>query len=105
MAGSPVAMLPGQAREVRITLDEPGTRMHGFSGCNRLLGQYARSGDRLAFSALGGTRLACPAPVMALETALLQALGRSTGYRIDGQVLSLLDGERVLARFAAVYLR
>ena len=105
MAGSPVAMLPGQAREVRITLDEPGTRMHGFSGCNRLLGQYARSGDQLAFSALGGTRLACPAPVMALETALLQALGRSTGYRIDGQVLSLLDGERVLARFAAVYLR
>ena len=105
MAGSPVAMLPGQAREVRITLDEPGTRMHGFSGCNRLLGQYARSGDRLAFSALGGTRLACPAPVMALETALLQALGRSTGYRIDGQVLSLLDGELPLARFAAVYLR
>jgi heat shock protein HslJ/uncharacterized lipoprotein NlpE involved in copper resistance len=105
MAGSPVAMLPGQTREVRITLDGPGTRVHGFSGCNRLQGQYASSGDRLAFSALGGTRMACPAPVMALETAVLQALGRSTGYRIDGEALSLQDGERVLARFAAVYLR
>jgi putative lipoprotein len=105
MAGSPVAMLPGQAREVRITLDEPGARVHGFSGCNRLQGQYASSGDRLAFSALGGTRMACPAPVMALEAAVLQALGRATGYRIDGEALSLLDGERVLARFAAVYLR
>ena len=49
--------------------------------------------------------MAYPAPGRALEAAVLQALGRSTGYRIDGQVLSLLDGERVLARFAAVYLR
>ncbi len=105
LSDGPVAMLPRQTREVRITLDGPGTRMHGFSGCNRLLGQYASSSDRLAFSALGGTRMACPAPVMALEAAVLQALSRTTGYRIDGEELTLLDGEQVLARFEAVYLR
>ncbi len=105
LAGARIALLPGQAREVRITLDAGGTRVHGFSGCNRLQGQYANADSRLTFGALAGTRMACAAPLMALEAAVLQALGRTTAYRIDGEELTLLDGEQVLARFAAVYLR
>lgn len=104
LAGAKIDLLPGQTREVRITLDG-GTRVHGFSGCNALQGQYASAGGRLTFSALAGTRMACTPHLMALETAVLQALGRSTGYRIDGEELTLLDGKQVLARFAAVYLR
>lgn len=105
LAGTRIALLPEQTREVRITLDGSGTRVHGFSGCNALQGQYASAGGQLTFSALAGTRMACAPPLMALEAAVLQALGRTTGYRIDGEELALLDGEQVMARFAAVYLR
>jgi heat shock protein HslJ/uncharacterized lipoprotein NlpE involved in copper resistance len=105
LAGARIALLPEQAREVRITLDGGGTRVHGFSGCNALQGQYAGTGRELRFSALAGTRMACAAPLMALEAAVLQTLGRTNGYRIDGEELTLLDGEQVLARFEAVYLR
>ena len=49
--------------------------------------------------------MAYPAPVMALEATVLQALSRTTGYRIDGEELTLLDGGQVLARVEAVYLR
>jgi heat shock protein HslJ/uncharacterized lipoprotein NlpE involved in copper resistance len=105
LAGTRIALLPEQTREVRITLDSGGTRVHGFSGCNALQGQYAGTDRQLAFSALAGTRMACTAPLMALEAAVLQALGRCNGYRIDGEELTLLDGEQALARFEAVYLR
>jgi heat shock protein HslJ/uncharacterized lipoprotein NlpE involved in copper resistance len=105
LADAGIALLPEQAREVRITLDAGGTRVHGFSGCNALQGQYATTDGRLTFGTLAGTRMTCPAPLMALEAAVLQALDGTTTYRIDGEELTLLDGERVLARFAAVYLR
>lgn len=105
LAGARITLLPEQAREVRITLDSGSTRVHGFSGCNALQGRYASAGRELAFSALAGTRMACAAPLMALEAAFLQTLGRATGYRIDGEELTLLDGEQALARFEAVYLR
>jgi heat shock protein HslJ/uncharacterized lipoprotein NlpE involved in copper resistance len=104
LAGARITLLPEQAREVRITLDG-GARVHGFSGCNTLQGKYADIGRELTFSALASTRMACAAPLMALETAFLQALGRTTGYRIDGEELTLLDGGQALARFEAVYLR
>ena len=105
LAGTKIALLPEQTREVRITLDGGGTRVHGFSGCNALQGQYANAGGQLTFSALAGTRMACAAPLMTLEAAVLQALGRTAAYQIDGEELTLLHGERVLARFEAVYLR
>jgi len=105
LAGARIALLPEQTREVRITLDGGGTRVHGFSGCNALQGQYANADGRLTFGALAGTRMACAAPLMALEASFLQALGRTTSYRIDGEELTLQDGDQTLARFAAVYLR
>ncbi len=103
--GQPIAMAPTAQREVRITLASGGTRAFGFAGCNTFTGAYTHEGSTLRFTQLAGTQMACVAPFMALEKQILDMLGSSTGYRIDGQRLTLLTGTLPLARFEAVYLR
>ncbi len=81
---------------------EPG-RIAGFTGCNRIIGEYVREDDRLSFpQPLGTTRMACGAPYLAeQESRMLAVLGRIDGYFIWGTVLTLLTGDQVAARFTA----
>jgi heat shock protein HslJ len=105
LGGSPVAMLPGQQREQRITLAADGKRLLGFSGCNSLVGSYQQDGTALRLGPLAATRMACAEPVMSAESRLLAALSATTGYRIEGQHLLLLGADGALARWEAVTLR
>lgn len=98
-------MAPAQQREVRITLAGEGSRLFGFSGCNQLVGAYVQDGSALQFMQMASTKMACVAPLMELESHVLKMLGATTGYRIEGEQLTLLGGDQVLARFEAVYLR
>ncbi len=100
-----MTIAPGQQREVRLTLASGGNRAFGFSGCNQFSGSYELEGASLRFSQLAGTMMACTPPLMELEAKFLKSLGASGAYRIDGERLSLLAGDQVLARFEAVYLR
>lgn len=75
-------------------------RLSGSDGCNRLLGKYALDGERLSFSNVAGTRMACPA-MQGREAAFGAALMRVNGWRMQGGVLELMaDGAPVL-RFQA----
>ena len=105
LGGQPVAMLPGQEREVRITLTSQDQRLMGFSGCNALSGSYAQNGASLKFDQLASSMRLCEPALNALERQVLDALVATTAQRINGQRLSLLAGDRVLARFEAVYLK
>jgi uncharacterized lipoprotein YbaY/heat shock protein HslJ/uncharacterized lipoprotein NlpE involved in copper resistance len=100
-----INMTETQKREVRITLANEGGRVMGFGGCNQIVGSYEQEGATLRFKQMAGTRMACPAPLMALENDVLKALAAVTAYHIEGDRLILLDGIQVLARFEAVYLR
>ena len=105
LGGQAVAMQPGQEREVRITLARQDQRLTGFSGCNALGGAYALNGSALKFDPLASSMRLCEPALNTLERQVLDALIATTGQRIDGQRLSLLGGDRVLARFEAVYLK
>ena len=105
LGGQPVAMLPGQEREVRITLASQDQRLMGFSGCNALGGSYALNATALKFDQLASSMRLCEPALNTLERQVLDALIATTGQRIDGQRLSLLGGAQVLARFEAVYLK
>ena len=105
LGGQPVAMLPGQEREVRLTLASQDQRLMGFSGCNALSGSYAQNGASLKFDQLASSMRLCEPALNALERQVLDALVATTAQRINGQRLSLLSGEQVLARFEAVYLK
>lgn len=93
-----------QRREAHLVLHVEDQRVAGSTGCNRLTGRYRLEGNRLGFDRLASTRMACPAG-MQTEQAFLDALGRVTGWAVEGGQLVLTDAEgQVLARFRAVSL-
>lgn len=78
-----------------ITLHIEGETLGGSAGCNTYGGSYALSdGGLLRVDDLYATEMACMAPegVMAQEQAYLKALRTVTGYDIDEDKLTLVDG-------------
>ena len=94
---------PEGMREAHVILASEDSRAHGHAGCNNFFGGFETRGDKLSFSALGSTMMACPEG-MDTEQAFLQALGETTRYEISGQFLTLYADDRPLARLEAFYL-
>jgi len=97
--------LPGRkgTREPYMTLARPPGRIEGYSGCNRLFGAFTVDGPRLAFGpGIGMTRMACSGRGAEIESGFAQALQATARWRVEDEVLELLDETGgVLARFAA----
>lgn len=91
------ASAPG--RRAELTLHTSPQHLSGFGGCNRLTGRYTQRGTELALSALGSTRMVCSAVQMQQEQRLIQVLGEIDAYRIEGRVLSLMQGDTVRITF------
>jgi len=73
----------------------------GNASCNRIIGNYALTGETLTFSALATTRMACEPALLTQEQDVVRALGSVTGFGIDGQNnLVLLGGDtpRIVAK-------
>ena len=100
--GKPV-VTPEGMREAHIILTGDESKAHGHAGCNNFFGTFQTSGDKLTFSALGSTMMACPEG-MDTEQAFLQVLSETTGFEISGQFLTLFADDRPLARLEAIYL-
>lgn len=102
MNGNPIITLPG-SRDVYImmTSEKGEKRITGFAGCNSLTGSYTLSGDKVKF-VIATTKMMCPEEQMAVEDFLLNALSSGTSYKVDGDVLELLDGQTTLATFKAI---
>ncbi|MCH8498834.1 MAG: META domain-containing protein [Marinobacter sp.] len=102
MQGEPVVVSDNQ-REAHLILTDD-LRIHGFSGCNRFMGEYRLQGTQLEVQSLASTRMACVGDVT--EGPFLQVLANTAAYWLSGDELRLLntDGE-VLGSFRAVYLR
>lgn len=98
---SAVAKTGGEAEPHMILLDDG--RVHGFSGCNRFVGQYRVEGSYLLFDSMASTKMACPGDDV--EAPLYQAFAETAGVNLRGKVLKLLDEKgRELGRFEAVAL-
>ena len=94
---------PTGMREAHLILGSADSRVHGVAGCNDFFGNYQADGQVLSFSAMGSTRMAC-SEGMETERAFLQALGKTTRFKITGQTLQIYAEEQFLARLEAVYL-
>jgi heat shock protein HslJ len=100
--GAAVAVSDNQ-REPHIVLNTE-RRVAGSDGCNRMMGGYQVSGDKLQFTQMAGTRMAC---MQGAEQAQLigATLPQVASYGIAGDQLELRDaGGVVIARFKAVAL-
>jgi putative lipoprotein len=99
--------VPGPAnRRATITLISDGKKLVGTPGCNHMGGTYELPPDpahpnNLKLDSGAMTMMACAEPLMKQEQAFVEALKSTSSYRIDGQILELRDGDRVLARFSA----
>lgn len=87
--------------EPTIAFSEDG-RISGSTGCNSFFGSYQQAGDRLTFSGLGMTKMACMADgVMGQEMTFASILSGEASLTIDGLgnlSLSGADGVGFVAR-------
>jgi heat shock protein HslJ len=68
--------------------------MSGSSGCNRYMGGLTLSGEGLSLQPGGMSMMACEEPLMQLEAAFMERLGRVGQFDIDeaGRLILLIDG-------------
>jgi heat shock protein HslJ len=86
-------------RRAHLILNAEAHRVGGSGGCNGILGRYEVTGDRLTFTGVAMTRMACKQG-METEQAFLTALNEVKGWKITGRKLELQDGEgRTVAEF------
>ncbi|AFL79623.1 heat shock protein [Aequorivita sublithincola DSM 14238] len=91
---------PKSGEEISFTMDAKENRISGYSGCNRFFGNFKlEDGNRINFSALGATKMACPDKAFN-ESEFLEIFGLADNYTITGNILSLNVGKRApLATF------
>jgi heat shock protein HslJ len=97
--GRPInARTPEGRVTVTMAFDSNG-RINGKGGCNRYMGGYELTPERLTFKPAAASMMACPQPAMEVEQAFFAALPTVTGVRADGAarlVLSKADGTPAL---------
>ena len=87
-------------RRAHLLLKRDST-MEGFSGCNTISGTFLVKGEVLLINREPLTRMACPGS-MEGENRLLSALDDVESYRIEDNILELIDqNDRVLVKFLA----
>jgi len=67
-------------------------RVSGSAGCNNYFGSYTVTGSSLSTSSIGSTKMYCQGTgIMQQENTYLASLGRTAGFTISGNRLSLAD--------------
>ena len=83
--------------EMTLTFSEG--QVHGNSGCNSFGGSYSVNGDKIQFSQLASTMMACMQPegIMEQEQVILQYLNQAETYRFeDGQLVIAVSDQETL---------
>ena len=106
VGGVVIPVVDGQ-REPHFVLHRTRAGIAGYSGCARLDGRYTLSGNGITLRADVLSAASCSTEAASRQQALmLDAMSHTVRWRIEGERLSLLDGNGgVLSRFESVYLR
>lgn len=90
-------------RPIGFTLHNEDNRISGYAGCNNFFGTYKfETGNRIRFSSLGATKMACP-DIAFNENEFLEIFALADNYTLSGNTLSLNVGRRApLAVFKKV---
>lgn len=97
LAGEAVKLADGQ--QPWIKGDAEGG-MSGFGGCNSLMGSMKLEGSSLTFPGLGSTKKFCQ-DTNEVELKFKNALSSTTGFKLDGNTLTLLNGATELAKLVS----
>jgi heat shock protein HslJ/uncharacterized membrane protein len=80
-----------------ISFDIEKNRFSGSGGCNRIMGYVSAEADRIRFSKVASTKMACDN--LDLEKEFLSALENSVNYVVMGNQLMLANPDKVLLVF------
>lgn len=99
LMGKPIDARTGQSPWMRF--ESKGSRVHGFSGCNRFSGTYElEPGNRIRFSRVAATQMACPD--VGVEMDFHRAVSGADSFNVNGEDLALHRARMApLARFKA----
>ena len=78
--------------EAIMSFSEDG-QFSAMVGCNRAAGSYKLDETGLSFGPLAATRMMCPDEIMAQEDAFFRLMDRSADYRVEGEVVEILDDQ------------
>lgn len=99
--------LNGQAVEMPAGTETPNMQLNmnekkleGFGGCNNFFGNFFLDGDKVNISELGSTKKMCAA-TSKTEGDLMMALRNTEKYKLNDGILTLLQDDKVLAKFKA----
>lgn len=81
--------------EAILTFNDDGT-LTGTSGCNDFGGKYVVDGDQITFNEVVSTLKLCDTPLMEQEEAMTLALTETATYQLEGNTLTITNGDRVL---------
>lgn len=93
------AIQPSGLATLQIQANKEGHGVNGNSSCNQYFGQAKLDGDNLSFARMGSTKRACMD--MKEERLFLTRLRQTQRYQINGNELTLLDGQTPLMVFVA----
>lgn len=96
--GTNVDLIEGTT--ITATFEDDGVA--GIASCNNYFGSYTTDGDTIAFGPMGTTLMACTAEIAGQEGVYLAALGTANRFAIDGDTLTLFDGDTELVRYQRV---
>lgn len=105
LMGKPIVKNENMQKEIHIILKKEGNSVHGFSGCNTIMGKYElKEGNRITFSAMASTMMACPD--MATESEFNKMLGTVDNYSINGNVMTLNKARMApMAKFESIVMK
>lgn len=79
---------------IHFTLNSENNRVSGFSGCNTFMGTYKlEDGNRISFSQMGSTRMACPESEIN-EVQILSIFENADNFTISDGELALNKAKR-----------
>ena len=82
-------------RGITLVFDKEKSKISGFGGCNSYFGNYVNNGEKLLFSEIGSTKMACDS--MEPETAYFSALSKIDKFKISSKTLYLYSsGSQVM---------
>ncbi|HZW77664.1 MAG TPA: META domain-containing protein [Flavobacteriaceae bacterium] len=89
---------PDDPRKIGFELRDDENRISGFAGCNNFFGSYNREGDKISFSQMGATRMACLQSTFD-ENEFLKIFEAVDRYEIKNNELKLFSGNTELGVF------
>jgi len=89
----------GSSKLPSLLLDPATGRVSGMAGVNRYSGTFQQQDAAVSFGPLAVTKMAGPEKDMKVEADFLATLPHVTAWKADGLMLSLLAGDKEVARF------